>query len=120
MGLMGTDDKVVAGYYRYMVDIAVIFGADRDRAAKELRESLNFEIRLAKISLTAEERRDTTKLYNPMKIVDLQQKFPSIPWKEYLNKLLKPLTIRQDDIIIVNSLKYFTDLEALLCNTPKR
>ncbi|XP_050064129.1 neprilysin-2-like isoform X3 [Aphis gossypii] len=120
LGLMSTDEKVVIGYFRYMVDIAVILGADRRRAMKELKESLNFEIKLAKILLSAEERRDATKLYNPMKITDLQEKFPSIPWKEYLNKLLNPLTIRYDDIIIVNSPKYLSDLEVLLCNTPKR
>ncbi|CAH1724670.1 neprilysin-2 [Aphis gossypii] len=116
----GTDDKIVAAYYKYMVDIAVLFGADRQRATKELRESLDFEIGLAKISLPLEERRDAAKLYNPMKVADLQQKFPSIPWQEYLNKLLNPLTIRQDDIIIVNSPKYLSDLEAVLSNTPKR
>lgn len=103
-----------------MVDIAVLFGADRQRAVKELRESLDFEISLAKISLPLEERRDAAKLYNPMKIADLQQKFPSIPWQEYLNKLLNPLSIRQEDIIIVNSPKYLSDLEAILSTTPKR
>lgn len=116
----GTDEKIVAAYYKYMVDIAVLFGADRQRATKELRESLDFEIALAKISLPLEDRRDAAKLYNPMKIADLQQKFPSIPWQEYLNKLLDPLTIRQDDLLIVNSPKYLSDLEALLSNTPKR
>lgn len=116
----GTDEKIVAAYYRYMVDIAVLFGADRQRASKELQESLDFEIGLAKISLPLEERRDAAKLYNPMKIADLQEKFPSIPWQEYLNTLLKPLSIRQDDIIIVNSPKYLSDLEAILSTTPKR
>jgi len=116
----GTDEKIVSAYYRYMVDIAVLFGADRRRATKELRESLDFEIGLAKISLPLEERRDAAKLYNPMKLADLQHKFPSIPWQEYLNKLLHPLSVRQDDIIIVNSPRYLSDLEALLSNTPKR
>eukprot|EP00102_Acyrthosiphon_pisum_P014814 XP_008185066.2 PREDICTED: neprilysin-11-like [Acyrthosiphon pisum] len=120
LALKGTDEKSVAGYYRYMVDIAVLFGADRHRAVKELRQSLEFEIRLAKISMTAEERRDTAKLYNPMKLADLQQNYPTIPWKEYLNNLLFPLTIQRDDIIIVNAPKYLSELEILLCSTPKR
>ncbi|XP_026818159.1 neprilysin-2-like [Rhopalosiphum maidis] len=120
LGLMGTDDKTVFGYLKYMVDIAVLFGADRRRAIKELKESLNFEIKLAKILLLAEERRDIAQLYNPMKIADLQKNFPSIPWKEYLDKLLDPLTIRHDDVIIVSSPKYLSDLEVLLCSTPKR
>lgn len=33
-----------------MVDIAVLFGADRDRATRELKESLEFEIKLANVS----------------------------------------------------------------------
>lgn len=103
-----------------MVDIAVLFGADRSRAVKELKESLDFEIGLAKISLPLEDRRDASKLYNPMNIDDLQRKFPSIPWQEYLNKLLHPLSIRRDDILIVNSPKYLTELESLLSVTPKR
>lgn len=35
---------------QYMVDLAVIYGADRERANKELTESLNFEIALANVS----------------------------------------------------------------------
>lgn len=37
-------------YYDYMIDIAVEFGAERDRATRELRESLDFEIKLANVS----------------------------------------------------------------------
>lgn len=35
-----------------MVDIAVILGADKDRAMKELRESLAFEMKLANVRTT--------------------------------------------------------------------
>lgn len=33
-----------------MVDIAVLFGATRDRAVRELKESLEFEMKLANVS----------------------------------------------------------------------
>lgn len=46
----GLDDKLVRAYYEYMVDIAVLFGADKSRATKELRESLEFEMKLANVS----------------------------------------------------------------------
>lgn len=36
-------------YYDYMVDIAVLFGANRQRATQELLESLKFEIKLANV-----------------------------------------------------------------------
>lgn len=48
----GLENNVVKAYYEYMVDIAVIYGADRSRAKKELMESLEFEIKLAKIVST--------------------------------------------------------------------
>lgn len=44
------DDKVLKAYYEYMVDTAVMLGADRNRAETELWESLQFEISLAHVS----------------------------------------------------------------------
>lgn len=38
-------------YYDYMVDMAVLFGAERTRAVNELRQSLQFEIDLANVSM---------------------------------------------------------------------
>lgn len=46
----GLADKIVSAYYDYMVDLAVIYGADRKRAEPELMDSLNFEIALANVS----------------------------------------------------------------------
>lgn len=46
----GMDDKIVSAYYSYMVDMAVIFGASRSSAEKELKDSLDFEIALANVS----------------------------------------------------------------------
>lgn len=47
----GFDEKLVKAYYDYMVDIAVLFGAERERATKELKDSLEFEMKLANVSL---------------------------------------------------------------------
>ena len=46
----GITDKVVSAYYSYMVDLAVLFGADRSKAETELKESLDFEMALANVS----------------------------------------------------------------------
>lgn len=48
--IKGLEDKIVKAYFEYMVDVAVIFGAERPRALRELRESLDFEIALANVS----------------------------------------------------------------------
>lgn len=48
--IKGLDEKIVKSYYEYMVDMSVIFGADRSRAERELLDSLNFEIALANVN----------------------------------------------------------------------
>ncbi|CAH1183162.1 unnamed protein product [Phaedon cochleariae] len=117
----GLDDKIVKAYYDYMVDLAVLFGADRDRAVRELRESLEFEIKLANISLPSEKRRNATALYNPMTMGELQKNFPSIPWLEYMNNLLAPDTrVESDEVIVVSVPNYIKAFEALIARTPKR
>lgn len=47
----GLNDKIVKAYSEYMVDMAVIYGAERERAERELMDSLNFEIALANVSV---------------------------------------------------------------------
>ncbi|CAG4955091.1 unnamed protein product [Colias eurytheme] len=117
----GFKDKLVQAYYEYMVDIAALLGADRARAELELKDSLQFEIKLANISLPLEKRRNATSLYNPMTIAQLQEKYPKIPWLSYVNRLLAPhIEVGLDEIVIVDVPKYFSDLEILLENTPKR
>ncbi|KAH9628009.1 hypothetical protein HF086_017984 [Spodoptera exigua] len=74
----GFSDKLVQAYYDYMVDIAVLLGAERPRAETELKESLQFEMKLANISLPLEKRRNATSLYNPMTIAELSEKFPNM------------------------------------------
>lgn len=46
----GFSDKLVQAYYEYMVDIAVLLGAERPRAEVELKDSLEFEMKLANVS----------------------------------------------------------------------
>ncbi|KAJ8983665.1 hypothetical protein NQ317_003452 [Molorchus minor] len=117
----GFEDKIVSAYYSYMVDMAVLFGADRDRAARELRDSLEFEMQLANISLPSEKRRNATALYNPMTMDELQAKFPSIPWMEYMNNLLTPDTsVTHDETVVVSVPSYIRDFESLISRTPKR
>jgi hypothetical protein len=47
----GFGEKLVDAYYRYLVDIAVTLGADRNRAMKEIHDSLEFEMKLANVSV---------------------------------------------------------------------
>ena len=71
-----------------MIQVAVLLGANPDRAAAELRESLLFEIRLANASLPREERRNASKLYNPMKLNEMSKITDIVDWPTYVNNVL--------------------------------
>lgn len=48
--IKGFNETLVSAYYDYMVDMAVLFGADKEKAKKEMLDSLNFEMALANVS----------------------------------------------------------------------
>lgn len=82
---------------------------------------MNGENAALQISLPVEERRNATRLYNPMTITEIQQKFPSIPWLEYINTILAPSNqINETERLIINTPTYISSLEKLLSVTPKR
>jgi predicted metalloendopeptidase len=58
--IKGFEDKDVQHYYKYMVDTAVLFGADPEAAKKEMKEALLFEIELAHTTAAREDRRNST------------------------------------------------------------
>ncbi|KAG4071253.1 hypothetical protein HA402_003957 [Bradysia odoriphaga] len=119
--IKGVEDKIVKAYYDYMVDTAVIYGADRKVAEAELLEALEFEIALANISLPQEERRNATLLYNPAKLSDVQKDYPYINWVDYCNALLpEGISVDDSEIITVTVPTFFAKLATLLEETPKR
>ena len=88
--IKGLEEKDVRHYYDYMQKVAVMFGADPVRAAHELKESLEFEVKLAKASLPREERRNATALYHPMSLDELSIAVPIINWTSCINNILTP------------------------------
>lgn len=51
--LKGLDNIVVSAYHSFQVDMAILYGADKDRAVKDMREALDFEIGLANVRQTS-------------------------------------------------------------------
>ena len=68
-----------------------------------------------------EGRRDPNKLYNLMTIKQLSENYKSIPWKEYINKIVKPdIEIGDDEIVNVRVPSFFKEFEKVMNQTPKR
>lgn len=47
--MKGFENPIVQAYHSYQVDMAVLYGADRSRAEKEMRDVLEFEFELANV-----------------------------------------------------------------------
>merc|ERR1740123_2445462 len=118
----GLSDKTVSAYYKYMVNVAVLLGAERSVATSELRDSLEFEIELARASMPREMRRDSNRMYNPMMIRDLKEFAPMVPWLEYINKILTPeiLVVKDTERVILDEPGYLKNLTEILKRTPKK
>ena len=56
-----------------------------------------------------------------MTVNDLSNKFPSIPWKEYLNTFLSGITeVQEDEVVNVVEPNFITGFEKLLKTTSSR
>ncbi|XP_057330724.1 neprilysin-2-like [Microplitis mediator] len=117
----GLENQLVKDYKKYSVDVAVLLGADRGSAEREMNESLLFEIKLANLSLHETNNYNFSKNYNPISIAELEKKHPSIPWLEYINKLLKPsVTVDKNETVILSAPYFITEFEKLINTTSKR
>ncbi|XP_054160650.1 neprilysin-2-like isoform X2 [Oppia nitens] len=117
--LRGLNDTAVAGYYKLMVESAVILGANRSSAEEEMLETLNFETVLANYSLPREERRNISLLYNKMNLTKVAQLAPKTEWSKYFNNLLSD-SVTDKEEIIVNVPNFIRNVDTLIAQTNKR
>lgn len=104
-----------------MVDSAVIFGANRSNAEIEFLDVLQFEMELAKASLSDEEQRNKTIIYNPFTIKQLQTTYPFINWMEYLNWSLNSIArVTDNEKVSVTDKNYLQQLNGIIQSTSKR
>lgn len=71
--LKAFNDTLVKAYYEYLVDVAVIFGAERLRAQRELKEVVEFEIKLANVRITKLNFQTAFTHKNIFRILDLSR-----------------------------------------------
>ncbi|XP_051172592.1 neprilysin-2-like isoform X2 [Leptopilina boulardi] len=113
----GLNDSTIEAYYNYMVDIAIIFGADETKARDELKRSVLFEMNLVNISSTEEER----DYNNLTTIKELEINYSFISWKEYFSNLLNPNNeADENDEVLVKDPNFFSEFEKVMVNFTKR
>ena len=107
-----------------MIDSSVLLGAEKDKAEQEMKEALNFEMKLASMSLKKEEERNQTLTYNPFSLKELTTP-PGFPasWLTFFQEYYASnpqLEIDPSERVIINDLAYFKNLSTLLASVDKK
>jgi predicted metalloendopeptidase len=120
--MKGLEDPDVQAYQEYMKDVALLLGADPATVEQEIKKTIEFEIQLAHITLPREERRDASRLYNPMPISQLSTLDPNTPWLVYINTILSKdiVQVTEAETIIVDVPVYISNFSQLVQDTPSR
>lgn len=122
-----------------MIEVATLLNVNKETAEEELKKVLEFERRLAnvsvrniykldslqfcfsQISIADQNRRNLTILYNKYTVKELQSEFTFVSWLETLNGILPDgLTIEENESVIVDVPEYFTALGNVIAETEKR
>lgn len=132
--LVAVDDAnnaaLVAAYRNYAENVALAItqslGQDvpLDAIQADVNATLAFEVQLAQITKPQEDRRNNTRLYNPLKVSEVQGWTDSavlgqINWKDYLASIYGE-DITDDERVIVVETEYLKQLVTLLDATPLR
>lgn len=102
--------KLQAQYMDHLVKMFELLGDAKDLATKNAKKVYDFEMKLAKPSMTNVELRDIEKQYNKFSIAELDKKYPNIKFSSYLSSLGLP----EAKEVIVGQPEFFKAADAML------
>ncbi|XP_014239311.1 endothelin-converting enzyme homolog isoform X5 [Cimex lectularius] len=108
--------KILKVYEDYMTDMGVLLGGEKNRTRKLMKNIIDFETKLAEITIPDEERRDEEKMYHLMTVADLENLAPFIAWLKYFNNALNQVNneITEKEMIVVYAPQYMVNLTRIL------
>ena len=109
-----------------MIEIAVLLGANEDRAKSEVKEVMEFMEKLAKISLPMNVK-DKDTFYNPTTLVEIPgASSKNLPqsWTKYVQKLFnygdEEIDIQDTERVIIEDKNFYEKLSSVLGNQKKK
>ncbi|XP_060595469.1 neprilysin-4-like [Ruditapes philippinarum] len=120
--MKGFEDPRLLAYEEFAVNVAILFGASNAVAKKDMRDVINFEIKLANLTTPQEHRRDSEALYNKMTLKDLQNQIPKFDWIKYLHEIFirVNVTVNDTDTVVVYAPEYLKKMIDLVDETEER
>lgn len=112
-------EKILNAYLDYMTKIGVLLGAKNENdTRRQMKEVIDFETRLAQITIPNEDRRDEESLYNLMSLTELQDLAPFINWREHFEDAFRLVNrkIGEKEKVVVYAPTYLKNLTLLINN----
>jgi membrane metallo-endopeptidase-like protein 1 len=115
-------EKILTAYLEYMTKIGVLLGAkDENVTKRQMQEVIDFETRIAEITIPNEERRDEESLYNLMTLTELQEIAPFINWQSHFEDAFRLVgrKIPEKEKVVVYAPTFLKNLTPLIENYTK-
>lgn len=108
--------KLLDAYLDYMVRVAVLLGAPEDDAKLQMAAIVEFETRIAAITIPADKRRDGELLYHNMTLQELQELAPFIDWRALFEDAFRVVRrkISAKEQVVVYVPEYLADLNQIM------
>lgn len=118
--LKGLNDSIVSAYYDVMVESAVMLGAERPEARRQMLEALEFETALAKLSPSFEQRQNYSSMYKTANGTELYRLAPKTDWRRYFSSMMPKFDGFDSTILDIKVTSYIAALDDLLHRTEPR
>lgn len=112
-------EKILNAYLEYMTKVGVLLGSTNENDTKrQMKEVIDFETRLAQITVPNEDRRDEESLYNLMSLTELQDLAPFIDWRSHFEDAFRLINrkISEKEKVVVYAPQYLKNLTLLINN----
>lgn len=106
-------------YQKFAEQVMFLCGASSDESATTAEQIVKFEIELALIMASPEDRLNVSQLYRRMTVKSLYEQVPDIDWQRYLEVVLQ-VNIDRNETIVMFALSFMKDLVQLLNNTEPK
>lgn len=106
-------------YQEFAKQVIFLCGANESVSAKTANEIVNFEIELAKIMASPQDRMNVTQLYRRLTLVSLYDYVPEIDWQRYLEIVLEQ-PIDRNEVVVMFALNFMQDVVHLINNTDPK
>jgi putative endopeptidase len=105
--------KIRQAYQSYITTLFTLTGVPAAKARQHAATIFELEKKMAAAQLSRVEMRDPYKTYNKFAVADLSKTTSNINWQSLLAKM----KVTGQDTVLVNSPKFFTELNGLLTQT---